>query len=111
MNSFRLHANMVTMRNELETLYADSLFVSLFPKVGQPAESPGCLAVVSILQFAREYAFAFFCRSKSSCALSVRRIIFDYRTFSASVELSPISAELFATAGQRQLQSGYKSHR
>jgi len=42
----------LTLRDELETIYADSLFASLFPKRGQPAESPGRLALVTVLQFA-----------------------------------------------------------
>lgn len=42
----------MTLRDELETIYADSLFAALFPKRGQPAESPGRLAMVTILQFA-----------------------------------------------------------
>jgi transposase len=42
----------LTLRDELETVYADSLFASLFPKRGQPAEAPGRLAVVTVLQFA-----------------------------------------------------------
>lgn len=42
----------MTLRDELETIYADSLFASLFPKRGQPAESPGRLALVTVLQFA-----------------------------------------------------------
>jgi transposase len=42
----------LTLRDELETVYADSLFASLFPKHGQPAESPGRLALVTVLQFA-----------------------------------------------------------
>jgi transposase len=36
----------------LETIYADTLFANLFPKRGQPAEAPGHLAVVCVLQFA-----------------------------------------------------------
>lgn len=42
----------LTLRDELETLYADSLFTALFPKRGQPAEAPGRLALVTVLQFA-----------------------------------------------------------
>jgi len=42
----------LTLRDELETIYGDSLFSRLFPKRGQPAESPGRLALVSVLQFA-----------------------------------------------------------
>lgn len=42
----------MTLRDELETIYADSLFTRLFPKRGQPAESPGRLVLVTVLQFA-----------------------------------------------------------
>jgi transposase len=42
----------LTLRDELETIYADSFFEDLFPKRGQPAESPGRLALVVVLQFA-----------------------------------------------------------
>ena len=39
------------MRDELGELYADSMFQELFPTRGQPAESPGRLALVTVLQF------------------------------------------------------------
>jgi transposase len=42
----------LTLRDELETIYADSLFAALFPKRGRPAEAPGLLALVMVLQFA-----------------------------------------------------------
>jgi transposase len=42
----------LTLRDELETMYAESLFTDLFPTRGQPAESPGRLALVAVLQFA-----------------------------------------------------------
>lgn len=42
----------LTLRDELETIYADSLFAALFPRRGQPTESPGRLALVLVLQFA-----------------------------------------------------------
>lgn len=42
----------LTLRDELETIYADDQFAGLFPKRGQPAEAPGCLALVTVLQFA-----------------------------------------------------------
>ena len=42
----------LTLRDELETIYADSLFAPLFPTRGQPAEAPGPLALVTVLQFA-----------------------------------------------------------
>ena len=42
----------LTLRDELETIYADSYFADLFPTRGQAAESPGHLALVVVLQFA-----------------------------------------------------------
>jgi transposase len=42
----------MTLRDELEVIYPDTLFVALFPNRGQPAESPGRLAIVTVLQFA-----------------------------------------------------------
>ena len=38
----------LTLRDELETIYADSCFKDLFPKRGQPAASPGRLALVAV---------------------------------------------------------------
>jgi transposase len=46
----------LTLRDELETIYADGLFAALFPKRGQPAEAPGRLALVTVLQFAEGLA-------------------------------------------------------
>lgn len=40
------------IRDELGTLYSDERFVDLFAVRGQPAESPGRLALVTIFQFA-----------------------------------------------------------
>ncbi len=40
------------IRDELGTLYTDERFVDLFAVRGQPAESPGRLALVTIFQFA-----------------------------------------------------------
>lgn len=40
------------MRDELGELYHDQEFAELFPKRGQPAESPGRLAWVTVMQFA-----------------------------------------------------------
>lgn len=42
----------LTLCDELETIYADSDFENLFPQRGQPAESPGRLALIVVLQFA-----------------------------------------------------------
>ena len=40
------------MRDELGEVYTDGSFAELFPRRGQPAESPGRLAWVTVLQFA-----------------------------------------------------------
>jgi transposase len=40
------------MRDTLGTIYADVQFADLYPTVGQPAEAPWCLALVTIMQFA-----------------------------------------------------------
>src|SRR5437868_3374147 len=40
------------MRDELGPIYADHDFAALFPRRGQPAESPARLALVTIMQFA-----------------------------------------------------------
>jgi len=39
------------IRQELGTIYEDSYFADLFPKVGQPAEAPWRLVLVCIVQF------------------------------------------------------------
>jgi transposase len=39
------------LRDELETIYADTHFAALFSNRGQAAESPGRLAIVTVLQF------------------------------------------------------------
>lgn len=40
------------IRDELGALYPDEQFAALFPARGQPAESPGRLALVLVMQFA-----------------------------------------------------------
>ena len=42
----------LTLRDELETIYANHSLEGLFPKREQLAESPGLLAFVVVLQFA-----------------------------------------------------------
>jgi transposase len=39
------------IRDELRPLFADDEFTALYPAIGQPAESPARLALVTILQF------------------------------------------------------------
>jgi transposase len=41
------------LRDALGPIYTDEQFTALFPHDGQPALSPGRLALVSVLQFAR----------------------------------------------------------
>lgn len=40
------------LRDELDSVYTDETFADLFPRVGQLAESPGRLALITVLQFA-----------------------------------------------------------
>lgn len=42
----------LTLRDELGPLYTDQAFAALFARRGRPAEAPGCLAVVTVLQYA-----------------------------------------------------------
>lgn len=42
----------IKLRDELQTIYTDEEFADLFPNVGQFAESPGRLALITVLQFA-----------------------------------------------------------
>jgi transposase len=42
------------MRDVLGNFYRDSAFASLFPTRGRPAESPGLLCLVTVLQFAED---------------------------------------------------------
>src|SRR5712692_8493766 len=41
----------VKIRDELGTIYTDEQFADLFPHVGQPAEAPWRLALVTVFQF------------------------------------------------------------
>ena len=42
----------LTLRDDLGTLFTDETFAHLFPTVGQPAEAPWRLALVTVVQFA-----------------------------------------------------------
>lgn len=44
----------ITLRDELGTVFEDADFAELYPTIGQPAESPARLALVTILQFAQD---------------------------------------------------------
>jgi transposase len=41
----------MSLRDELDVIYHDETFADLFPAVGQSAESPGRLSLVTVLQF------------------------------------------------------------
>ena len=40
------------MRDKFGSLYTDDTFAELFPAQGQPAQSPACLALITVMQFA-----------------------------------------------------------
>jgi transposase len=50
--AFRKGNRYMQMRDELGTLFSDEQFSDLFPNVGQVAESPWRLALVTVMQFA-----------------------------------------------------------
>jgi transposase len=50
--AFRKGNRYMQMRDELGTLFTDEQFTDLFPNVGQLAESPWRLALVTVMQFA-----------------------------------------------------------
>jgi len=50
--AFRKGNRYMQMRDELGTLFEDEQFADLFPNVGQRAESPWRLALVTVMQFA-----------------------------------------------------------
>ena len=50
--AFRKGSHAMQMRDELGTIFTDEHFVDLFPNIGQPAEAPWRLALVTVLQFA-----------------------------------------------------------
>jgi transposase len=41
----------VLLRDELGTIYSDELFADVYPRLGQPAEQPWRLALVTVLHF------------------------------------------------------------
>jgi transposase len=50
--AFRKGNRYMQMRDELGTLFSDEQFMDLFPQVGQVAEAPWRLALVTVMQFA-----------------------------------------------------------
>ena len=43
------------LRDELGTIYSDELFADVYPRLGQPAEQPWRLALVTVMQFMENY--------------------------------------------------------
>ena len=43
------------LRDELGTIYADELFADVYPRLGQPAEQPWRLALVTVMQCMENY--------------------------------------------------------
>lgn len=87
--AFRKGNRYMQMRDELGTLFNDDQFADLFPNVGQLAESPWRLALVTVMQFAenmtdRQSADAVRARIDWKYALSLELIDdgFDYSVLS-----------------------------
>ena len=49
---FRKGHRYLTLQDELGIIFDDQMFAGLFPKVGQPAQAPWRLALVTLVQFA-----------------------------------------------------------
>lgn len=50
-NAFPRGSLVMTMRDELGPIFEDEEFADLYPNFGQPAESPGRLALITVMQF------------------------------------------------------------
>jgi transposase len=50
-NAFPHGGMVMTMRDELGPIFEDEEFAHLYPRLGQPAESPARLALVTVMQF------------------------------------------------------------
>jgi transposase len=49
--AFPRGSKLMTLRDGLGPIFEDEAFAELYPSLGQPAESPGLLALVTVLQF------------------------------------------------------------
>jgi transposase len=54
--AFRKGNPLLTLRDELGTIFADADFADLFPKLGQPGLPPWRLALITILRFRENLA-------------------------------------------------------
>lgn len=90
------------MRDELETIDVDETFAALFPRRGQPAESPWRLALVTVFQFAEGL-------SDREAADAVRSRI-DWK-YALSLELTdPGFAHSVLSEFRGRLLSGHAEH-
>ena len=105
----------LTLRDELGPLYTDQTFAALFAHRGRPAEAPGCLALVTVLQYAeglsdRQAAEAVRGRIdwKYVLGLELTDPGFDYSV------LSEFRTRLIAGGAEQQLLdtllAGFKAH-
>jgi transposase len=95
---------LMRLRDHLGSIYTDAQFTALFPHDGQPALSPGRLALVSVLQFAeglsdRQAADAVRSRIEWKYTLALK---LDDPGFDASV-LSEFRSRLLAGGAEMQL--------
>lgn len=44
----------LSLRDTLGTIYEDEMFQDLYPRLGQPAESPGRLALITVMQYVED---------------------------------------------------------
>ena len=44
----------LSLRDTLGKIYEDKIFEELYPKMGQPAESPGRLALITVMQYVED---------------------------------------------------------
>ena len=50
-NAFPDSSVVMKMRDELGPIFDDDTFAHLYPRLGQPAESPARLALITVMQF------------------------------------------------------------
>jgi transposase len=99
------------MRDELGEVFQDELFASLFPRRGQPAETPWRLAMITVLQFAegltdRQAANAVRTRIDVKYALGLE---LEDQGFDFSV-LSEFRARLVAGGAEQRLFEALLTH-
>ena len=46
----------ITLRDTFGPIFEDEIFKDLYPKLGQPAESPGRLALITVMQYLENFS-------------------------------------------------------